>query len=388
MDETIIRVLFALLRSGMQGRPLTDAEKRLYKPEQLPAIYRLSKAHDIAHLIGLALERNGLSGAPESEEKFQKKQFIAVLRYEQLNYVQNQMFAALEAAQIPFLPLKGTVIRSLYPEGWMRTSCDVDVLVRPEHLEQAMVCLEQSCGYVRRGKGSHDVNLLTPDRQHVELHYTLMEDEHAGAQVLKYVWDHATPVEGWQYRQEIPDDLFYYYHIAHMAKHFELGGCGIRPLIDLWLLDKQDRDSQKRDLLLAQGGLLQFANAARRLSVCWMENGEADGLSRQMEQFILFGGVYGTRENLVKVHQVKKGSKGRYALSRIVLPYDVLKFQYPVLEEHRWLLPVCQVRRWCRLVFGGRLKSSIRELSINQDIKEDQADETKRFLQELGLLQA
>ena len=105
-----------------------------------------------------------------------------------------------------------------------------------------------------------------------------------------------------------------------------------------------------------------------------------------MEQFILFGGVYGTRENLVKVHQIKKGSKGRYALSRIVLPYDVLKFQYPVLEEHRWLLPVCQVRRWCRLVFGGRLKSSIRELSINQDIKEDQADETKRFLQELGLL--
>ena len=27
------------------------------------------------------------------------------------------------------------------------------------------------------------------------------------------------------------DELFYFYHIAHMVKHFENGGCGIRPVV-------------------------------------------------------------------------------------------------------------------------------------------------------------
>ena len=35
----------------------------------------------------------------------------------------------IKKVQIPFLPLKGSVIRQYYPEPWMRTSCDIDILV-------------------------------------------------------------------------------------------------------------------------------------------------------------------------------------------------------------------------------------------------------------------
>ena len=52
------------------------------------------------------------------------------------------------------------------------------------------------------------------------------------------------------------DEMFYFYHIAHMAKHFEEGGCGIRPFIDLWTLDNiKDVDHDKRDELLSRGNL-------------------------------------------------------------------------------------------------------------------------------------
>lgn len=27
------------------------------------------------------------------------------------------------------------------------------------------------------------------------------------------------------------EEMFYFYHIAHLAKHFEVGGCGIRQII-------------------------------------------------------------------------------------------------------------------------------------------------------------
>lgn len=383
MDHKLIQTLFALLRSSLQEKPMSSQEKALYDPEKLPALYKVSQNHDIAQIVAQGLERNGLPG---ELGKFEAQRFSAVFRYEQLNYVETELFAALESAGIPFLPLKGSVIRALYPQPWLRTSCDVDVLVPERELESAVEYLVTHCGYTRKAKGSHDVNLLSPERQHVELHYTLVEDEHMGGHVLADVWNRVAWKEGFQYWHVMPDALFYYYHIAHMAKHFELGGCGIRPLIDLWLLDKQPHDEKLRDELLAQGGLLPFATAVRKLSRVWLACEEADELSQQMQNYILQGGVYGTTENLVKIHQVKAGGKGSYALSRIFLSHDALKYQYPVLEKHKWLMPVCQVRRWCRLVFGGRLGHAARELAYNRDTGLEQMDETRRLLCRLGLM--
>ena len=35
------------------------------------------------------------------------------------------------------------------------------------------------------------------------------------AEVLAAVWDTAIPHSGWTYWLEMPDELFYFYHIAH-----------------------------------------------------------------------------------------------------------------------------------------------------------------------------
>ena len=68
--------------------------------------------------------------------------------------------------------------------------------------------------------------------------------------------------ENSKFRYEMTDEFFYFYHIAHMAKHFENGGCGIRPFVDLVVLDRMDSENfSKRDELLKSGGLLQFARA-------------------------------------------------------------------------------------------------------------------------------
>ncbi|MFX7845188.1 nucleotidyltransferase family protein, partial [Acinetobacter baumannii] len=77
-----------------------------------------------------------------------------------------------------------------------------------------------------------------PSGQHIELHFNLIEDHRikGASAILNRVWDAAVPCGGWTYQYEMPDELFYFYHIAHMAKHVENGGCGIRPFLDIWVL--------------------------------------------------------------------------------------------------------------------------------------------------------
>ena len=78
----------------------------------------------------------------------------------------------------------------------------------------------------------------------------------SSCEVLKNVWQSAFLQKKKEHCYEMTDEMFYFYHIAHMAKHFEEGGCGIRPFIDLWTLDNiKDVDHDKRDELLSQGNL-------------------------------------------------------------------------------------------------------------------------------------
>lgn len=386
MEQGIIQMLFALLRSAISGIYLTQEEQDKYSSDMLPNLLELSSKHDVVHLVVLGLKQNELISKDDMD--FKKHILKAVYRYERIKSEYEKLCDALEEARIPFLPLKGSVIRKYYPEAWMRTSCDIDVLVHEEDSEKAMSILINDLGYTYEEKSSHDLSFFTSTNLHIELHYDLVEDGIANesSEVLSNIWDTVTVREGCSFWCEMPDEMYYFYHIAHMAKHLENGGCGIRPFIDLWILDKMNgADKEKRDKLLYQGKLLKFAEAARKLSRIWFEHEEYDFISKQVEDYILRGGVYGNTENRVVMQQLKRGGRIKYALSKIFLPYDVIKFHYPILQKQRWLTPVMEVRRWCKLIFCGHLKRTVKEIHYNNCVSNDEAVGAKKFLESIGL---
>lgn len=362
-------------------------------------LYQLSKAHDVAHLVGDALNKSGIfenlpADMDENEratitkikEKFDGQLFTAVYRYEKINYELERLKEALEAAEIPFIPLKGAVIRKYYPEPWMRTSCDIDILVHEKDLENAVSLLAEKRGVTREAKGSHDVGLIS-NGVHIELHYSLIESDVVGkADIpLQDVWGYAQPI-GETSQYVLSDEMFYYYHIAHMAKHFIHGGCGVRPFADLWLLNRANTEkSEKRNELLLEGGLLRFANEAERLSAVWFGNEEYDATTREMENYILQGGVYGTMEQQLAMSQNKKGGKFKHLMSRIFLPYKDMSIYYPSLKKCPVLFPFYQVRRWCRILFCGGRKHAMDEIKLNRSISEEKKEEVKKLIDELGL---
>ena len=386
MDQRTIQMLFALLRSAIRGTKLTDSERENYSEDMLQDLLKLSAKHDVIHLLALGLKQNGLI----SEDNAEIEEYIlkAVCRYEQLRYEYDILSDALEKAQIPFLPLKGSVLRQYYPELWMRTSCDIDVLVHQNDLETAIAYLSKNHNYVEKERATHDVSLFTQIGVHVELHFDLVEEGRAKSaiDVLKHVWENVSVHKGYKYWYDMTDEYFYFYHIAHMAKHFETGGCGIRPFIDLWILDHMDDvDIVARDALLSQGSLLKFTTVARELSEVWFGGKEADELTLQMQEFILHGGVYGSIDNRVAIQQKKQGGRFGYVLSRVFVPYAKLKRYYPVLEKHPWLMPIMQIRRWFMLLNPDVARMAKKEMAVNKKIERTEANEMNGFLENIGL---
>lgn len=383
MTDTTL--LFALLRSEIGGESLRDDEKALYSPEILPQLAQLAKKHDVLHLVAHSLKKNGISCGEEPDRKLERSILTAVYRRETQEYERERICATLEAAHIPFIPLKGAVVRRYYPEPWMRTSCDIDILVPAEQVETAAERICAELEYDRQDvKNYHDISLMSPGGVHLELHFSICENEPSLDRVLSRCWDYAVADGG--YRHRFTPEFFMLHHMAHLSYHFLYGGCGLRPVMDLWLLRRKlSFDETKYRQLLDECGIGRFADCLGQLSEVWFDGAEHTELTRQMEAYILHGGVYGTQQNRVAVQQVKEGGRLRYALARIFLPYESLRTLYPVLDEHRWLMPLMQVRRWFRVIFRGRLRHSVRELRMNGSISADERAETTAFLEKIGL---
>lgn len=382
-------ILFALLRYQICGENVSEEVKQAVTPEVLEKVYRLANSHDLAHLAGQSLSQLGLLADDEVSEKFKKKAMQAVYRYVQLNFEYEQACAVLEEAKIPFMPLKGSVLRAHYPEPWMRTSSDMDVLVKPENLDAAAAVLTEKLGYVAGKKDEHDIPMRSKSGLLLELHYDTMEERHAKGkryEMLGRIWDYAAPKTADSCHYYLSDDMFYFFHIAHMAKHFEMGGCGIRTFMDLWIMrNRMEYDTEKRAQILKDGNLTAFAAAAEALSACWFENAPLDELTTQMEQFVLWGGTFGNLQNRAIVGQAREGGKAKYLLSRVFLPYSTMKQVYPVLQKHKWLTPVYHPVRWVQMVSRGDMGRAVSEVKHTGQTNTSQRDAMAQMLRELDM---
>ena len=384
--KQIVELMMRLIKSELCGCALETGSQDKLNDERLNRLYELSKHHDMAHIVGNAIERNKLAGDSQITRKFQKRIFLAVYRYERMKHEYTRVCGLFDEKGISYLPLKGAVIRELYPEPWMRTSCDIDILVHSADLEATVNMLTAS-GYEIHARGENYVSLYTNGEVHVDLHFGVAKEEFVSSAnaVLSDIWSYASILPG-THRYVLSDEMFYFYHIAHMAKHFEQGGCGVRPFVDMWILNnKTEFDKEKREALLKKGNILEFSKAAERLLDVWFEGAEPDILAKKMYDYILGAGVYGSLKNRVLSVRSKMGGSVSYSLSRIFMPYKKMKLSYPVLEKHKWLLPFMWVHRLIKKLLVKNRSKAADEISAMNSLSKKEDREMAAMLKMLGL---
>lgn len=381
----IEKLFFALLRCSITGEEIpSELRARLDLP-CIKAVLSLARKHDLSHLVAKALIDNDCASDEQTKEDFLSYQMSALIRREQANYDFKTLKDFFEKEHITYIPLKGAVICQYYPEAWMRTSCDIDILVREEAVEHIAGLMVEHLAYSRKTTTYHDISLQSPYGTHVELHFHIKENEDGIDRLLSKAWDHAKPLGATVTEWCFTNEYFLFHLYAHMAYHFLHGGCGVRPFLDLWILRTKMSYSEEKLVSMCQETdihcFYQSVNAA--LDV-WFNRKEETELVAAMREYVLNGGVYGTVENRIAVQRSKLGTKS-FIWSRLWLSREELRTSYPVLDKHPFLLPLCQIGRWYHALISGRAKRSKTEMRVNQSLSEECVHNTAKLLQSLGL---
>ncbi|MBQ5746583.1 MAG: nucleotidyltransferase family protein [Clostridia bacterium] len=364
------KLLFSFLKESVFG----VISSEIAKEEEGKALFLLSKKHDLAHLVPYS---KILGPARES---FQREEILAMVRRDKSDFALSEITRVLKEENIEYLPLKGAVIADLYPKRYMRTSGDIDVLVREEDLERAVKALCEKLGYESDGKRQyHDVSLFSKSKVNLELHFNILENSENIDRLLSRVWEH---VENGRMENE-----FLIFHIvAHASYHFLHGGCGIKPLLDLkLLLEKLDFDEEKLKEYLRETELEKFYETLLSLIAVWFEDGERTPLTDAVEAFILEGGVGGNKENSIAVQKEKNGGRFGFLFARVFLPYDSMTRYYPILKKYKIFLPFMYIVRMTRLFSPKVFRRSFSTLKKSGEIGEEKANEVKNLLKEIGL---
>ena len=180
-----------------------------------------------------------------------------VFRHHRIVAEQKRVCALLQSESIPFIPLKGAVIREMYPESWYRPSCDVDILVKEQDVQRAKSLIMQRLEYTAADTDNfHDVPMYSKGGVHLELHFNILEHRSNIDAVLGRVWEFAAPVSDGAMMHALTPEFLLFHNLAHSYYHFLSGGCGIKPFMDLFvLLSYSDfsYDEQKAQLSTCTG---------------------------------------------------------------------------------------------------------------------------------------
>ena len=311
----------------------------------LTQVYEVASNHLVLSAVGMALERAGIQNGP----------FVnAVARAQQKNALldadRSAVLAKMEEAGIWYMPLKGAVLKNLYPRYGMREMADNDILFdkdRGDDLRRIMVDL----GFTVKNfdNGPHDVYYKKPV-SNFEMHRTLFSASMKEDLYSYYanVMDRLIPDQGKKYGYHFSDEDFYIYIITHEYKHYSTCGIGIRSLLDTYVYLKRKKLDMKYVFReMGKIGIADFELKNRNLAFR-LYNGESlTSEEEEMLNYIIFSEAYGTAENGATNGIKEKGRLG-YFLSRLTLPRDVYEGMFPILRKAPFLYPACWVLRLLR----------------------------------------
>lgn len=349
---------------------------------------------DVSFISGIASKQKvlpvivgGLKNLGRSDlitEQLLKSEAKAIYDYTQRKVSLEEIANALEQASIAYIPLKGSVLRDYYPQPWMRTSSDIDVLIHKDDVDKAIRVLESETDFKFLRRDCHDIHFVN-EHVHLELHFSF---EYAVSKIdnaLSDPWANAFSVN-YSYRYSFTTEYNMFYIVAHAAKHFiQNGGVGIRPILDIYVLKTHTDFNEEIVMALCDNaGVLGFYKTCCKLIDVWFKGDSHNELSQSFEDIVISGGVFGSK-HLKMVSNKRRDSGKKYISGRIFKTSEELKNYYPKCRKYPILVPYYQVVRWTKVFDVNKTKDYITEFKQADSIDQSEVEKYDKLLKAMGL---
>ncbi|MGN0414704.1 MAG: nucleotidyltransferase family protein [Agathobacter sp.] len=350
----------------------------------LAALYRYARRHTLAAITYDALELLGsstgdglLALAKDNTvvsvlTKWKETRDKALRKNLMLDAARKKLFQYMDAEHIWHMPLKGAVLKELYPRQEMRQMADNDILFDANY-EAAVNDYFVREGYevISYAKGNHDVYEKEPV-YNFEMHTSLFGEAHneVWAEYYKDIQSRLNKSDE-HFLYSFTDEDFYIYFIVHAYKHFDGCGTGIRYFVDSYVYQNAKKlDWSYIERELDKLGVLAFEKTFRSISMKIFGKGEAvsqlSGEEYSMLCDSMFAGTYGNLQSGIgkKLHKIQgnedritKNTKVKYIIGRLFPPMSFIKTYYPFIYRTKILIPFFVIYRIFRGIIpnGKRL---------------------------------
>lgn len=350
--------ILTLIRSAITKEPAIIPPDFDYE-----ATYNIGLSHQIVSLLYYGIKNSGIILPEEISGKFFRATVQMIVFSENQKTEIDRIFEGFERQGIDYMPLKGINLKDIYPNEYIRTMGDADIMIRNEQYTLIRSLMIQ-LGYTEIAESDHELVWDKKGMLQVELHKRL---------IPSYNKDYYTHFgDGWRmaklfnvnsYMYKLSDEDQFVYLFTHFSKHYRDAGIGIKHVVDLWvyLRHYQNLDFQYIEAELTKLQLLRFYKNVHRLIRVWFEDEKNDEISELLSGVIFNSGAYGTREAHIASETVKAvKSTGSVRITVILklwnilfLNYKIMCKKYPILRTVPILLPVMwQVRLVSVLLFN------------------------------------
>lgn len=321
-------------------------------------LFEFGKSHGVENMLYVAL-RDLKADVPKDTMKKFKTAYERAMMIEAFQALELEAISnAFETAGICHIPLKGSVIKYLYPDPSYRKSGDIDILIKPDDKKRVHKIMHEN-GYLVDKADEYELHegYRKPPFILTEIHDRLVEKNNRAYAFLSNVWENVKPMPGTRHRYEMTDEMLYVFSVAHFAKHIKNGGAGIKFVSDMYVLSKKEIDKNTVGEMLEKSRLSEFDSILSQLTDSWFGNcGDVSPSAERLEDFVLCGGSFGTEEQsrLLKKSAVfvNRKEKIKYMITKtyngIFVNYASMRSKYPILLKHRYLLPIM----WIVRMFG------------------------------------
>lgn len=314
---------------------------------------KLAEKHKVTPMLApsvMACEK-----APEEYKKvFRKELFRCAARHTAQEQEAKELAQLFAENKIKHCFLKGSKVSKFYDNPEMRFMIDMDVYIEPQKAETAAQLIIDRGYKYDNYEDEKDAGYVKKPFLNFELHKELKYDYDKGYDYYKGAFQRMVVGEN-GYSLNMTDEDFYVYILSHTAHHFASAGTGIRSVVDHYYLNKKLKprcDDKLLNAALESTGLAEFSKSMDRLADCWFGDGECDENVKEVEEYIILSGVFGTQTNYYLsgiIHGDYSEKKSSYFLTRLFLPYKLMKKRYPILKKLPFLLPLL----WIVRLFGA-----------------------------------